>query len=48
MIDIHSVEHNNEIYDLIVPKQAFLTKLRHFQNLAKYNTKYMNTPQKIR
>ena len=35
MIDIHSVEHNNEIYDLIVPKQAFLTKLRHFQNLVK-------------
>ena len=35
MIDIHSVEHNNEINDLNVPKQAFLTKLRHFQNLAK-------------
>ena len=35
MIDIHSVEHNNEINDLIVTKQAFLTKLRHFQNLAK-------------
>ena len=33
MIDIHSVEHNNEIYDLIVPKQAFLTKLRHSEHM---------------
>ena len=35
VIDIYSVDHNNKIEDLIVPKQALLTKLQHFENHTK-------------
>lgn len=35
VIDIYSVNHNNQIDDFIVLKQALLTKLQHFENHTK-------------
>ena len=35
VIDIYSVNHNNQIDDFIVLKQALLTKLQHFGNHTK-------------